>query len=42
MFAELGTPDERAHLAACAACAIRFGRLQSEMAEIVEVLSGTP
>ena len=42
VLAELGTRDERAHLAACVACATRFGRLQGEMAEIVEVLSGTP
>ena len=42
VLTELGTRDERAHLAACASCATRFGRLQGEMAEIVEVLSGTP
>lgn len=42
VVAELGTPDERAHLAACAACAARYRRIEGEMAEIVDVLSGTP
>lgn len=42
VLAELGKPDERAHLAACLACAARCRRLQNEMAEIAHVLAATP
>jgi hypothetical protein len=42
VLAELGTPDEHAHLAACLACAARYRRLQNEMTEIADVLAATP
>jgi hypothetical protein len=42
LLAELDKPDERAHLAACALCTARYRRLESEMAEVAEVLATTP
>jgi hypothetical protein len=42
LLAELGKPDERAHLAVCAPCAARYRRLESEMAEVAYVLAATP
>jgi hypothetical protein len=42
LLAELGKPDERAHLAVCALCAARYRRLESEMAEVAHVLAATP
>jgi hypothetical protein len=42
LLAELGKPDERAHLAVCAPCAARYRRLESEMAELAYVLTATP
>jgi hypothetical protein len=42
VLAELGKPDEHAHLAVCRACAARYRRLQNEMTEIADVLAATP
>ena len=42
LLAELGKPDERAHLAVCAPCTARYRRLESEMAEVAYVLAATP
>ena len=42
VLAELGTAEERAHLAVCAACAARHRRREGEMAEIAHVLAATP
>ena len=42
VLAELGKPDEHAHLATCVACAARCRRLQNEMAEIAHVLAAQP
>lgn len=42
LLAELGKPDELAHLAVCAPCAARYRRLESEMAEVAHVLAATP
>ena len=39
VLAELGKPDELAHLAVCAPCAARYRRLESEMAEVAHVLA---
>ena len=42
LLAELGKPDERAHLAVCAPCTARYRRLESEMGEVAYVLAATP
>jgi hypothetical protein len=42
LLAELGKPDELAHLAVCAPCAARYRRLESEMADVASVLAATP
>jgi hypothetical protein len=42
LLAELGKPEERAHLAVCAPCTTRYRRLESEMAEVAYVLAATP
>jgi hypothetical protein len=42
VLAELGTPAERAHLAVCPACAVRFRRMTVELGAIRQVLVATP
>jgi len=42
VLAELGKPDEHAHLATCLTCASRYRRLQDEMTEIADVLAAAP
>jgi hypothetical protein len=41
-MAELATPAEQAHLAACATCAARWRKVSGEMGKIREVLLTTP
>lgn len=41
MLADLATPAQRAHLAACSACAVRFRRLHRDVELIADVLVST-
>lgn len=41
LLADLGPPNDHAHLAVCASCAARYRRLQSEIIGIAHVLAAT-